>query len=234
MKRYNSLQTAVLPSKRTAILTLLFSLLSLLPLSLHAQEHYSRAAIAYEVKVIHYVNEESDIPKGIALAYTHGFPLTQKAPLFIEAGAKLGWTHDVSNYRPDEALTVRRSFLDISLPVDLTYRFSLFNNNFCIAPSTGPNFRFNLVSKEKYTYGWRKSRHSEKINLLSRDEAYPAAIFQFGWRLGLALSHGPFHICYNFTYDLTYYRDVMSLYCETVHFSENRTSTHPLAFGYTF
>ncbi|MCI5777460.1 MAG: hypothetical protein MR215_07555 [Bacteroidales bacterium] len=50
MKRYNSLQTAVLPSKRTAILTLLFSPLSLFPLPLLAQEHYSRAAIAYEVK----------------------------------------------------------------------------------------------------------------------------------------------------------------------------------------
>ena len=219
----------------TLKILLQFFLIAILPLPLLAQEHYSRVAIAYEVKKLHYENEPSDVPKGLALAYAHGFPLTQKAPLFIEAGAKLSWSHLVKNYRPWADDVVRMDYLDISLPVDLTYRFSLFNDNLRLAPSTGPSFRYNLIARQKISYyGASKDVKTEKINYLARHEAYPAAIFQFGWRVGVAVSHGPLSVGFNFTYDFTPFCEVMCSSYSTKHIGDNLSSTRTLFIGYEF
>lgn len=216
---------------------LLFLISVLLPFSSYiaAQESYSRVSLAYEVMDFHYDDgyADDDTPKGLSFGYAHGFALSASKPLYIEAGAKLAWTHLVHNRRPLDVWVTRMDFLDMSLPVDLTYKFSLFSGNIGLVPSTGPNFRFNIIGRQKKSYyELSKGKETEKINFLARDEAYPAAIFQFGWRAGVAISHGPFSIGYNFTYDFTPYREVMI--SKYGHLGDTKTAHHTLSVGYTF
>lgn len=216
-------------------LLILITAILLVPASLFAQKSYSRVSIAYEVMAFHYDDgyAEDDIPKGLSLNYAHGFALSASKPLSIEAGAKMAWTHLVHNKRPLDVWVMRMDFVDISLPVDLTYKFSLFNDNIGLAPSTGPNFRFNVIGRQKTTFHeLSKGREAEKFNFLARDEAYPAAIFQFGWRAGVAISHGPFSLGYNLTYDFTPYREVMI--GSYGHLGDTKTAHHSLSVGYTF
>lgn len=223
-------------------------ILLIAPAALSAQDAYSRFSIGYRATVVHHENTDSDIPKGISVAYAHGFPISSSKPMFIETGAALTWTHYIRCQEPDawSRMTARMNFLDISIPVDFTYRFSLFNGGLGLAPSTGPSFRFNLLGHQKNSYKGRyyvnreteKMKKTERINLLARDEFDPASIFQFGWRAGLALSHGPFYLGYVFTYDFTPYCDVKHdghstsyNFCE---YGENKTASHTLSVGYTF
>lgn len=219
-----------------------FIALLLTTIELSAQETYSRVAIGFRSRVVHHENADSDIPKGISLDFAHGFPLSSSRPLFLEAGANLAWTHYVYSREPDawSRLTARMNFLDVSIPVDFVCRFSLLNGKVLLAPSTGPNFRFNLIGKQKNSYkgAYYVNRKTEKINFLARDEFDPASIFQFGWRLGLALCSGPFYIGYAFTYDFTPYCDVRhdgpSSSYNFNDYGENKTAHHSLSVGYTF
>lgn len=221
---------------------IIFLLLSLYATELFAQENYSRVSIGYRVCAVHHENADSDVPKGISLEFARGFQLSNSRPLFVETGASLAWTHYVYSREPDawSRLTARMNFLDISIPVDMVWRFSLLNGKIGIAPSTGPNFRFNLIGKQKNTYkgAYYVNRKTEKINFLARDEFDPASIFQFGWRIGFALSSGPFYLGYAYTYDFTPYCEVEhdghSSSYNFIDYGENKTAHHTLSVGYTF
>lgn len=217
---------------KRSILTLFACLFGLL--SATAQDSYNKVTLGFESLHVTYDYDPTDVSKGLALGYAHGFFFSQRVPLFLEAGAKLAWTHSVS--QKDEFVgysTTRLDFLNASIPVDFGYKFSLFNDNLCLAPFTGPNFRFNIIGRRQKTIGKEKKSYDSE-NFLSRDVRYPANIFQFGWRIGAMASHGRFSLGYAFTYDLTRYRDVMTANSFTAHFGEQKTASHSLTVGYTF
>ena len=201
-----------------------------------AQESYNKVALGFESTHVTYDEDPTDVTRGISLGYAHGFGLSQNIPLFIETGAKLAWTHSVT-HRNESLLssTEKVDFLNVSLPVDFGYKFGLFSDNLGLMLFTGPNFRFNVIGRRQMTIGERE-KHYDSENFLKRDTDYAANIFQFGWRLGATVSHGPFSIGYALTYDFTDYRDVASVnpFSHTKHFGEHKTASHSLAVGYTF
>ncbi len=206
----------------------------LYPFCASAQYSYNKVTLGFESLHTTYDFDPTDVSKGLGLGYAHGFCFSQRVPLFLETGVKLAWTHSVS--QKDEFSgysTTRLDFLSASIPVDFGYKFSFFNGNLSLAPFTGPNFKFNIIGRRQKTIG-QEVKHYDSENFLRRDVRYPANIFQFGWRLGAMVSHGPFSLGYAFTYDVTNYRDVMSANSYTAHFGEQKTASHSLTLGYAF
>lgn len=199
-----------------------------------AQDSYNKVTLGFESLHTTYDFEPTDVSKGLSLGYAHGFFFSQRVPLFLETGAKLAWTHRV--YQQEEFVgysTTRLDFLNAQIPVDFGYKFSLFNDNLCLAPFTGPNFKFNIIGRRQKTIG-QEEKHYDSENFMSRDVRYPANVFQFGWRVGAVASHGRFSVGYAFTYDFTDYRDIMSANASTAHFGEQKTASHSLTVGYSF
>ena len=95
--------------------------------------------------------------KGIDLNYLRGISLTQKFPLYLEVGGRL--TYDTykyedsdydegSYYTYNESWSDRLNLLSLSIPVNVTYKYT-FSNGFYIAPFAGIHFRLNLLANDK-------------------------------------------------------------------------------------
>lgn len=233
--------TALLPSANDRTLLnremkrILFAIIvCLLPaLCVKAQESYNKVALGFESLHVTYDEDPTDVTKGISLGYAHGFGLSANVPLFIETGARLAWTHSVTHRNEWPSSTEKFDFLSVSLPADFGYKFNFFSDNVGLMLFTGPNFRFNVIGRRQKTIG-SDVKHYDSENFMKRDTDYAANVFQFGWRLGATVSHGPFSVGYALTYDFTNYRDVMAGNSFTKHFGEQKTASHSLTVGYTF
>ncbi len=89
----------------------------------------------------------------IAIAYTHGFSLSQTMPLFLETGVKLNYGFKTVDGEYDDIYNEDASSADVetkvtmfyaSVPVNLAYRFTLENSDVSIQPFIGLNLKYNL------------------------------------------------------------------------------------------
>ena len=163
----------------------------------------------------------SDVtPKGVEFGVVHGINLTNSIPLFLETGGRIQWTHlkfDESDdpyydpYYDDEEWTDKYNFLSLSIPAAVVYRFAA-TDKITIAPFFGPNFKFNLLGKEKFEYEDYGKEIEREINFFKDDkenmqsDKYTAKRFQFGLNLGVGFVFNKFYLGYRFQPDLTKYR----------------------------
>lgn len=216
---------------RTSILVVICLLVS--PF-VKAQESYNRVTLAFESRHATYAHDPTGVTKGLSVGYVRGLSINESKPFFIEAGSKLQWTHAVSTSWPDEYDVTRWDFLSVAFPINATYQFCLFKDNFRLVPLTGPNFRFNLIGRRQEVIGEKENRTYNSSNLLARDIYSPAKIFQFGWNLGLYISHGRLSFCYMLTYDFTPYANTSLYDYGAIEGGTVKTASHSLAVAFSF
>lgn len=170
--------------------------------------------------------------KGIAAAFIMGRPITARPQIAIEYGGELSWTHYFK--RENELQVYRQDFMWLSLPVVARYQFHL-TDRLAISPLLGLNFKFNFIGNRRDKMEYYDNFKNQKVvnenrtNYLSREEEYPARIFQFGARAGVGLTFDKFYLGYTCKYDFT-------PYINEDKWDDNRlrTLTHLLSVGFQF
>lgn len=200
----------------------------------NAQNGYNKLSLAFESRRATYESDPTDVTKGLSVSYMRGIHMLKTKPLLMEYGAKMAWTHSVRKEGWLSVSTIKTDFLTLSLPVNLTYKFRLFRGNLDLAPLTGPNFKFNLIGSSRSRADEEGEDLNWSTNYLSRDAYSPANIFQFGWNIGVMLSHGPFSLGYTLTYDFTPYADSLLEGHGKLGGGEIKIACHSLAVGYQF
>lgn len=127
--------------------------------------------------------------KGFELGYIQGINITTKRPLFLELGGQLAFSHDKDEINKVGAdYTDKYTFMSIAIPINVAYKFTFTNSdNFTIVPFIGPNFKFNLIGKNKC-----EGDHDYKISFFNKDDMYgkdnTAKRFQVGLNLGFGVN----------------------------------------------
>ena len=157
---------------------------------------------------------------GFNVGYAHAFNLDSKLPLFVELGGEF-------NFHTGSKEKVTYTFMDISVPVNLTYRFEI-SNKFAFAPYAGLNLKVNLLGKAK------AEGASESESFFDKDvwgEDQTASRFQVGMNLGFnCIFSQKFSAGYRFQPDFIKYQSYSS---GGTDWSTN-ASNHFFTFGYIF
>lgn len=161
---------------------------------------------------------------GFKAGYVHGFHLSKKWPMFIEAGANLQFNRksvDVLYYDGNDYYTSDApiSILRLNIPVAFTWRFAVGSKKLWkISPYTGLNFGINLLYK------------IDGNNMFDYDstDLYSNNRFQFGLIEGVNFTYK----CWNF--GLNYVIDLMPLEKSKVLDINNYTGTFAIGVGYEF
>lgn len=166
--------------------------------------------------------------KGFTVGYLRGFSVTQKVPLYIEAGAAFqyrSYSDDYDDYGYDVSEKVK--VMSLNIPVHLLYRFNV-TDDFSIEPFFGFDFRFNLSGKLKYEASYGGQTDSEDYNLFDKDEMNDALgmdafkRFQAGWHIGVNLSYKPVYFGVHYGKDFNEINDHV------------KVSTTYVTLGYNF
>ncbi len=169
---------------------------------------------------------------GISAGYTHSSLICPRAGLNINYGGKLSWLYNLDKRDPSHLnQTYRTVYLNLSLPVNLSKDITLGSSGLIFIPFVGPNFKFNLLGKYKYSWQSSEGLKTEQVNYLSRTNHYPGKIFQFGMNIGLGFSFKDFYLGYTFQPDFTKYIDSGEDY---YHQSVCKTTSHSISLGYRF
>lgn len=169
---------------------------------------------------------------GISAGYMRTSRVCTKAGLDLNYGGKLSWLYDLDKKDPAHLnQTYRTTYLHISLPVNLSKDIAFGVSGVTFTPFIGPNFKFNLLGKYKYTWQSSEGLKTEQINYLSRTNRYPGKIFQFGMNIGLGFTFKDVYLGYTFQPDFTKYIDSGEDY---YHQSVCKTTSHSITLGYRF
>lgn len=173
--------------------------------------------------------------KGVTFGYLRGFSVTQKVPLYIEAGAAFQYrvySDDVkySGYELSEKVNA----MSLNIPVHLLYRLNV-TDDFSVEPFFGFDFRFNLSGKYKVEAGYGGQSESVDYNLfddgdmqkLSDDflggygmDAFKR--FQAGWHIGVNLRYKPVYFGVHYGKDFNEINDHL------------KVATTQVTLGYNF
>ena len=147
--------------------------------------------------------------KGFQVGWLKGFGLTQRLPLYMEAGAAIQYR----SYKDEESdsyydFSDKYNLLSLNIPVNLLYRFNI-KDDFSISPYFGLDFRINLLGKEKLEYTANGETESEDFNLFDKgdmEELYESdkAVwkrFQAGWHIGVGFDYRIIHIAVEYGTD---------------------------------
>lgn len=187
----------------------LLAALFFIPTLTQAQEGSkdNRISLSYEFMNLNWeIKDGTDAAKGISASYSRISQIGTKTGLAIEYGGKISWLHSVEKEGDEGHITCRSTFMSISLPVNLTRPFTIGYSDFSVSPFFGPNFKYNLVGKERKTWESSDGKKNKRTNYLSREERFPAKIFQFGINIGAGFRFKDFYAGYTFQPDLTRYR----------------------------
>ena len=95
---------------------------------------------------------ESESFNGFSIGYLKGFSVTNRLPLYVEAGAALQYrSHkEEGNYGgPGYDYSDKHKMFSLNIPVNLLYRFNV-TDDFSVSPYFGLDIRFSLIGK----YSW--------------------------------------------------------------------------------
>ena len=197
-----------------------------------AGKDYNRVEIYYAPMFVDHFNTRSNrfnnwstssmTAHGFKAGYTHGFHLSKKWPMFIEAGANLQYNHKtLENEEMDEdgnLYDVSVKYLRLNIPVAFTWRFAVGSKKLWkISPYTGFNFGINLLYKMDgdSMFG-------------DNNDYYSANRFQFGLIEGVNFTYK----CWNF--GINYVIDLMPLDKSDYYNAKNYTGTLAISAGYEF
>ena len=141
--------------------------------------------------------------KGFQVGWLKGFGLTQRLPLYMEAGAAIQYR----SYKDEESdsyydFSQKCNLLSLNIPVNLLYRFNI-KDDFSISPYFGLDFRINLLGKNKYEETYDGDTDSWDVNLFDDDDMDNEAWkrFQAGWHIGVGFDYRIIHIAIEYGTD---------------------------------
>lgn len=141
--------------------------------------------------------------KGFQVGWLKGFGLTQRLPLYMEAGAAIQYR----SYKDEESdsyydFSQKCNLLSLNIPVNLLYRFNI-TDDFSISPYFGLDFRINLLGKNKYEETYDGDTDSWDGNLFDDDDMDNEAWkrFQAGWHIGVGFDYRIIHIAVEYGTD---------------------------------
>lgn len=141
--------------------------------------------------------------KGFQVGWLKGFGLTQRLPLYMEAGAAIQYR----SYKDEESdsyydFSQKCNLLSLNIPVNLLYRFNI-KDDFSISPYFGLDFRINLLGKIKYEETYDGDTDSWDGNLFDDDDMDNEAWkrFQAGWHIGVGVDYRIIHIAIEYGTD---------------------------------
>lgn len=141
--------------------------------------------------------------KGFQMGWLKGFGLTQRLPLYMEAGAAIQYR----SYKDEESdsyydFSQKCNLLSLNIPVNLLYRFNI-KDDFSISPYFGLDFRINLLGKIKYEETYDGDTDSWDGNLFDDDDMDNEAWkrFQAGWHIGVGFDYRIIHIAVEYGTD---------------------------------
>lgn len=137
--------------------------------------------------------------KGFQVGWLKGFGLTQRLPLYMEAGAAIQYR----SYKEEESdsyggyevsYSDKYTMLSLNIPINLLYRFNI-TDDFSVSPYFGFDFRVNLLGKNKYEETYDSETDSYDWNLFDDDDMDNEAWkrFQAGWHIGVGLDYRAIH-----------------------------------------
>lgn len=113
------------------------------------------------------VSVSSENIHGVEAGYLHGIGLSSSMPLYVETGLNMQY-----DSKSKDGATV--SFLNMKLPVNLTYKAPV-GSNMAIAPYAGLNAKYNIIGEVEY--------NGEKASYFK--DGADANRFQVGYQVGV-------------------------------------------------
>lgn len=199
-------------------------------------ESYNRIYVSYSplaLKGFYGAAGKLSLP-GVSVGYTHGINLKSDLPLFLEIGGQVSYASgkfdksdlpllrsldEIIDDDPEELLNLeqKHTFIAVSVPVAVSYKFSFADKKFSIAPLIGLNFRYNIASKFETTINnplleaipglidevynaWDNSL-SDQLIFGPRKGDYKG--FQIGWQIGLNLNYKKLNLGISYTKDFS-------------------------------
>lgn len=178
---------------------------------------YNRVSISYDRQHFGYSSDyfgdkdESINLNGFGLNYTHGFGVAEN--MFVETGLNFNMgfgKDDIGDKLTEDGFYFqdqrKMNNINLRIPINFVYRFNVADK-FSISPYAGINFKFNLVSKVKYTFDTNIPEdilleegieEGEWINLFSdskenmEDKDYTWNRFQMGWQAGVNFEYSKY------------------------------------------
>lgn len=143
-------------------------------------------AITFEFAPSNITYDEEDYDDksftGLSLSYTHGFAISQSAPIFVETGIGVQY----SFYNEDHEIfsidyTEKVNMFSLKVPVSFGYQFDLSDGKVALAPYAGIDLRYNLSGKMKI-----EGDYSDKLDLFDKKDmdGNEWKRFQIGWHIG--------------------------------------------------
>lgn len=145
---------------------------------------------------------------GVGVNYIHGFSVSSDMPIFVETGAKF-----MAAFKSEDG--VKGTYGNISVPVNIAYKFTFDNPDLSVVPYTGINFKLNLIGK----YTFDDEYDAEDIDWYS-DADFKR--FQMGWHIGAGLNYKQFYVGLGWGIDFIKIAD------------ETNTSNFNIGVGYNF
>lgn len=186
-----------------------------------ASKNYSRLSISYNSLSFDKDFKDVDGISGLSLAWTKGISISQTTPLFVETG--LGVTYawgseeeSESDYGITATEEVKHSFLNLTVPVNLVYKYEIPNSGVTLAPYVGIYLRGNILAKteDEYTVsgqGYNDS-DSEETNWFDaiddNEPGYGANRFSIGWNIGVGVEWSKLYVGIAYGSDFNKYVDI--------------------------
>ena len=193
---------------------------------------YSRLEAAYNPVTLKWDDSDDDEKMtGISLGYIKGFSISKSMPLYVETGLRFTyafWSDEEDNTES------KMTYMNLSVPINLAYRFAIPNSEIAITPFVGLTLKGNLIGKSEYEYSYDDETEKSETNWFDekyddedeydedKDYGYGAKRIQFGWNIGANVSYNKFNV------GICYGSDFSELWKET------KTSNLAVSVGYSF
>ena len=208
---------------------------------------YSRIELSYNpVNVTFDTKGADDVEmKGLSLGYVKGFNISKSTPLYVETGLRLNyaWHSDKKTEGDEEddysyTNETKTTFVGLTLPINLAYRFALPNSEVTITPFVGVTIKGNLIANTEQTYtetydgesesakretNWFDDEYKEGDDYDEEKEyGYGAKRLQFGWNIGAGVNYKSYYLGFSYGSDLS------ELY------KKAKTNNWAISVGYSF
>ena len=163
---------------------------------------------------------------GFSLGYSKGYSISKDFPLFAEVGIEGTYafkTMDAEDlgYNSNYDIEQKTTYVGVSVPLNLGYKFTIAEKNLSIVPYVGVNLRGNIIGKYKII----QDDEEEDYDYFDKDDVGKDGQWkrvQFGYQLGIGLYYNQVYVGVGHSKD-------MSELCK-----KTKVSKTSITLGYTF
>ena len=156
---------------------------------------------------------------GFTFGYLRGINLAKSLPLYLEVGGQINYSFDLSI---EDEYTTNLSYMNLSVPVNVSYRIKFGNSNISFQPYTGFYLKANLLGQYSVL---DNDGDYDSISFFDKDEVNEDIVYnriQVGWQAGVGFNFNKFYVGLKYGVDFNGLADVIS------------TSNFAATIGFTF